>query len=178
MGTVYRATDTRLGAEVALKVLHRSGAWAAYSIKREFRALASLVHPNLIGLHELYCEELDDGARWFFTMPLVEGLDFAKRARSRVDTTGAVGCDFEALRALLPQLVSGIHALHTTGKLHRDLKPSNVLVDRSDRVLILDFGVVRDLLADLASVDSELGTPAYMAPELAPIRGRECIPGE
>jgi eukaryotic-like serine/threonine-protein kinase len=167
MGTVYRATDTRIGAEVALKVLHRSGAWAVYSIKREFRALASMVHPNLIGLHELYCDDSEDGSLWFFTMPLIEGLDFAKRVRGRVDEHGAASCDYVALRALLPQLLSGIHALHTTGKLHRDLKPSNILVDRSDRVVILDFGVVRDLLTDAAaSPEAELGTPAYMAPEL------------
>ena len=164
MGTVYRAFDAMVGAEIALKVLHTRGPAGIYQLKREFRALASVVHPNLIDLFELYCDDSEPLAPvWFFTMQLIEGTDFCRALRAG---DGQTSCDFERLRGLLPQLVSGVSALHAAGKLHRDIKPTNVLVDATGKLVILDFGVVKDLWSPDVLEEAEAGTPAYMAPEL------------
>ena len=72
MGTVYRAYDRRLGREVALKILRQASGRDLFRFKREFRALADIVHPNLASLHELHTT----GDEWYFTMDLVEGVDF------------------------------------------------------------------------------------------------------
>ena len=106
-----------------------------YRFKREFRALADIVHPNLVALHELHAADGD----WYFTMELVEGVSFidwvrpaaarpGRRARAR--TSVAAPLDEARLRGALVQLVDALIALHRAGKLHRDLKPSNVLVTR------------------------------------------------
>jgi serine/threonine protein kinase len=167
MGTAYRALDTQVGADVALKILHLRGAAGILHLKREFRSLANLAHPNLIDLYELYCDESSEALPvWFFTMRLVAGEDFRSAIRGGAAPGADAGCDFEKLRRLLPQLVSGVSALHTAGKLHRDLKPSNVLVDAGGKVVILDLGLARDLGSEESSDDDEAGTPPYMAPEL------------
>ncbi|MEO8703206.1 MAG: AAA family ATPase [Kofleriaceae bacterium] len=169
-GIVYRALDRELGREVALKLLRRASGRDLYRFKREFRALADIVHPNLVALHELH----STGGDWYFTMELVEGVSFidwtrpgaaAGPARSRQDIRDAA-VDPTRLRAALVQLVDALLALHKAGKLHRDLKPSNVLVTAAGRLALLDFGLV----AGVAEGDPErlaVGTPAYMSPEQA-----------
>ena len=158
-GVVYEVEDRQLGRRLALKTLkaHRSGFAANIRrLKREFRSVADLVHPNLVGLHELS----SDGARWFFTMELVRGCDFLAHVR------GASAAEEDRLRASLRQLISGVGALHQAGIVHRDLKPSNVLVEPDGRLVILDFGLAGGELAG----DPEIllaGTPVYMAPEQA-----------
>src|SRR5262249_25656701 len=129
--------------------------------KQEFHALADIVDPNLVVLHELIAR---DGL-WYFTMELVRGVDFLSYVRPG-PKGGAV--DLARLRDALRQLVSGIDALHRASKLHRDLKPQNVLVEGGGRVVILDFGLVADVAADglhYAADRERAGTPAYMAPE-------------
>src|SRR5512143_2898630 len=71
-GTVYRAFDKQLQREVALKLLRRASGRDLYRFKREFRALADIVHPNLVALHELHAV----GDEWYFTMELVDGVSF------------------------------------------------------------------------------------------------------
>jgi serine/threonine protein kinase len=115
MGTVYEAIDEqRSGLRVALKLLNTRHPNALYRLKNEFRALAETVHPNLVGLHGLGVDALG----WFVVMDLIDpGSDFLSYVR---DTQG--GSYNEArLRAALIQLVRGISAIHTAGKLHRDL---------------------------------------------------------
>src|SRR5262249_51835361 len=77
MGVVYRAFDRRRGEVVALKVMRRFDAQMLYRFKQEFRALADLSHPNLVALYDL----VGDGARWFFTMELLEGVTFLEHVR-------------------------------------------------------------------------------------------------
>ena len=77
MGVVYRVRDTRLGREVALKVLRTVSGPALYRFKREFRALADVTHPNLVGLRTLE----SDGGQWFITLDLLDGCDFLNFVR-------------------------------------------------------------------------------------------------
>ncbi len=159
-GTVYRAHDLVRKTDVALKVLSARAADRIVRFKGEFRSLSDLVHPNLATLYDLH----GDRGQWFFTMQLVEGVNFLEYVRSGHKTP-----DVAAVRHAFAQLVRGIAALHQQGKVHRDLKPSNVLVDRSGRVVILDFGLMIDVAAEHHTHRPwhSAGTPAYMAPEQA-----------
>jgi serine/threonine protein kinase len=157
-GTVYEAHDRRAGVRVALKVLRHARSDWLHRFKREFRALQDLAHPNLVSYHELL---FADG-RWFLTMELLDGVDIVRFVR------GSGSFDEGKLRLCLRQLFEGLAALHATGKIHCDIKPSNVLVTRDERVVLLDFGLVTEGVADSGSVNSEVvGTIAYMAPEQA-----------
>ena len=165
-GVVFEVEDRTLGRRLALKTLKpdRDGSAAVIrQVKREFRTAADLVHPNLVGLHELSSER----GRWFFTMDLVRGCDFLAHVRGQSDPAETPDrADESRLRAALGQLVAGVHALHQAGIVHRDLKPSNVLVEPDGHLVILDFG----LAAGHAPGDGEGafgGTPLYMAPEQA-----------
>jgi tetratricopeptide (TPR) repeat protein/tRNA A-37 threonylcarbamoyl transferase component Bud32 len=169
-GVVYRVFDRQLAREVALKLLRQASGRDLYRFKKEFRALADIVHPNLVALHELHAAD----GEWYFTMELVEGVSFidwvrpssdAGPARSRQDIITA-NVEIARLHGALIQLVDALIALHRAGKLHRDLKPSNVLVTQTGRLALLDFGLV----ATVAEGDPErlaVGTPVYMSPEQA-----------
>ncbi len=156
-GIVYRVMDRERNSMVALKTLRRLDAAHLSRFKREFRSLVDLVHPNLVQLYELF----GDDSVWFFTMELVEGTDFLSYTRPN-----NVVQSWDRLRDALVQLTSGVQALHSSARLHRDLKPSNVLVSNTGRVLILDFGLVKELKSESAEQSVTLvGSPAYMAPE-------------
>jgi eukaryotic-like serine/threonine-protein kinase len=170
-GVVYRAFDRQLQREVALKSLRQASGRDLYRFKKEFRALADIVHPNLVALHELHATD----GEWYFTMELVEGVSFIDWVRppagepgpmrSRQDIITA-SVDTGRLHGAMIQLVDALIALHRAGKLHRDLKPSNVLVTQTGRLALLDFGLV----ATVAEGDPErlaVGTPVYMSPEQA-----------
>ena len=169
MGVVYEAFDRERKTSIALKTIRSVDAQAIYYLKREFRAIADLVHPNLVRLHEL----VFGGGRWFFTMDLIEGRDFLSHVRGGAAAGSAEQTrrpDLAALRPALLQLVTGVAALHDHGKLHRDIKPSNALVARDGRVVLMDFG----LLVEPNTPDPYrtydrglVGTPAYLAPEQA-----------
>jgi serine/threonine protein kinase len=191
MGVVYEAFDEERRASVALKTLNRFDAGALARFKREFRALQGLAHPNLVALDELFVEN----DQWFFTMELLDGVDFVSHVRgepSRVafestvresasklrahaaidrDTKPGTSFDEARLRDGLRQLLDGVAALHAVDKVHRDIKPSNVLVTREGRVVLLDFGLVTEAsVEDRSTGSAVVGTPAYMAPEQAASR--------
>jgi len=148
-GVVYEAFDHERGRLIALKTLRGASAQRLVRLKREFRSLVDLDHPNLVTLYELVANE----GLLYFTMEHVDGaVPFDEWARR-----GEAG-----LRGALPQVVAGLAALHARGLIHRDIKPSNVLVDRGGRVVLVDFGLVHDIDRESTSV---AGTPAYMAPE-------------
>jgi tetratricopeptide (TPR) repeat protein len=187
-GLVYAVYDRDRGEEVALKTLSVPSAAAIYRLKREFRALADVAHPNLAVLHELFCV----GNEWCFTMGLVQGEDFfsfvsQEPKREELSATGALPildrgetpaagldsqvlgrgmCDLGRLRRAFEQLVLGVSALHESGHLHLDLKPANVLVRPDGSLVVLDFGLVRETGSNTSLTDPSVsGTPAYMAPE-------------
>src|SRR4030095_4222857 len=138
MGGVYEVHDRIRKEVVALKTLLRANAAGLYRLKREFRSLVDVTHPNLVCLYELFVEN----DRCFFTMELVRGLNFVDYARESERSDRFSDRLIPALR----QLIDGVSALHQRGKLHRDIKPSNVLVTRDGRVVILDFGLITELL--------------------------------
>jgi serine/threonine protein kinase len=158
-GTVYEAWDRDQQVAVALKLLHSDNPETLFRFKREFRALVDVRHANLVQLFELVSE----GTLWFFTMELVKGRDFFRYVRP-----DAVSCQVDRLRHVLGQLAEGLRALHAAQRLHRDLKPANALVTDAGRLVLLDFGLVRELDRPTShDTHSQIaGTPAYMAPEL------------
>ena len=159
MGVVYEVHDGVRDEVVALKTLLRTGAADFYRLKREFRSLSDVAHPNLVCLYELFVED----ERCFFTMELVKGVSFVDYVRGADRAQRSDARLVDALR----QLIEGVSALHRGGKLHRDIKPSNVLVTPEGRVVILDFGLITELLPQNAGGAEHVlaGTPAYMSPE-------------
>jgi hypothetical protein len=191
MGVVYEAFDNDRRATVALKTLKGIDGDALARFKREFRALQGLVHPNLVALDEL----LFENNQWFFTMELLDGVDFVRHVTgspgrvpfastvrqssgfpAAVDSSpncapAASSFDERKLRDGLRQLLEGLSALHAVDRVHRDIKPSNVVVTHQGRVVLLDFGLVTEASTEQRSTgNAVVGTPVYMAPEQAASR--------
>ncbi|CAN5819242.1 hypothetical protein BH24ACI5_BH24ACI5_24650 [soil metagenome] len=174
MGEVYRATDTRLGREVAVKVLPAGMASDPERLERfqrEAKALAALDHPAIVIVHSV---EEADGVH-FLTMQLADGEPL-----DRLIPRG--GLTFERISEIARGLADALAAAHAKGIVHRDLKPANVMVTGEGRVKVLDFGLAKDMremdpaAATLTSggqtgIGAVIGTPAYMSPEQ--VQGRE-----
>jgi eukaryotic-like serine/threonine-protein kinase len=159
MGVVYRARDTRLEREVALKFLPdslREEEGAAARFLQEARAAAALNHPNITTLHAI---ELDED-RPFLVMELVEGETLAQQ----IARAGPLPID--AVVRIAYQVAVGLAEAHAKGIVHRDIKPANLMVMADGRVKIMDFGIakVRGGPA-MTRVGSTLGSAAYMSPE-------------
>ena len=147
MGEVYRAKDTRLGREVALKVLPElfaNDAQRMLRFEREAQVLASLNHPNISHIHGL---EEAAGIR-ALVMELVEGQTLGGRI-----TRGPIGLE-EAV-PLAKQIAEGLEYAHERGFIHRDLKPANIKVTPEGQAKILDFGLAKAL-----ERDAKTGGPA------------------
>jgi len=165
MGEVWRARDTRLGREVAIKI---SGEQFSDRFEREARAVAALNHPNICTLHDVGPD--------YLVMELVDGATLAERIRQGPIPVG------EAL-ALARQIAEALDAAHEKGIVHRDLKPANIKVKPDGSVKVLDFGLAKMAEPAAANTDLEnsptltleqatrvglvVGTAAYMAPEQA-----------
>jgi hypothetical protein len=160
VGVVYEALDRESGATVAIKTLHDVTPDGLYRLKREFRMLQGLDHPNVCQHYELF----EHAGRWFITMECVRGEHILQAIR---DEHGDY--DEDRLRDAFAQLADALCALHAAGLVHRDLKPSNVLVEPSGRVVLLDFGFVEMGANENVPLRSQsiVGTPVYMAPEQA-----------
>jgi len=174
MGEVYRAKDTELDREVAVKVLLEAVAQDPDRIarfEREARLLASLSHQNIATLHGL---EEHEGQR-YLVMELAEGETLAERLQR-----GFLPAD-EALEIAL-QIAKGLEAAHEAGIVHRDLKPANVMLSPGGKAKVLDFGLAKawqaeegdsdltqspTLTAQMTAGGVLLGTAAYMSPEQA-----------
>lgn len=158
MAIVYKARDTSLGRMVALKILKEAGDNLAL-IKRlhnEAMIASKLSHPNIITIHEIAVIE---GVH-ALCMDFIEGQDLTDHVmQQRVSLR-------ERLE-LLVKVADAVNYAHSQGVIHRDLKPSNILIDRSGRPIITDFGLAK--LIDSAFTQtregSSIGTPYYMAPE-------------
>ena len=169
MGEVYRARDTKLGREVAIKVLGDAMAKDPNGLARftrEAHAVAALNHPHIV---TIFSTEEADGVR-FMTMELVEG-----RTLDRLIPRGGVSlAQFFDIAVALADALSAAHQKHLT---HRDLKPANVMISDDGRVKVLDFGLARSAEPEPGRVEADetrlqltkegtiLGTMPYMSPE-------------
>jgi serine/threonine-protein kinase len=168
MGEVYRARDTRLGREVAVKVLPAHLSSAPRSLARfeqEARALAALSHPNLLAIHDFG----NVSGTVYAVTELLEGSTLRERLLT---------ADLGLPRALdwAAQIAQGLAAAHERGVVHRDLKPENLFVTRDGLVKILDFGLAQrevhetqkgPAVTALTHPGTVVGTPGYLAPEQA-----------
>lgn len=163
-GTVFRARNRETGERVALKVFHQSCIDSQRALKDEFRSLATLRHPGIVQMYELHVGE----NYAFFTMELVEGSELDTYVRSALPSSAAQASRaqyWSALRLVITQLAIAIQAAHTAGLLHLDIKPGNVRVTELGRVVLLDFGLVRNARQRAGLQERSGGTPPYMAPE-------------
>ena len=174
MGEVYRATDTKLGREVAIKVLPPafvSDPERMARFEREARLLASLNHPTIAHVYGFESATLPDGsAAHFLAMELVPGEDLAERLKR-----GAIPVD-EAL-AIARQIAEALEEAHEHGIVHRDLKPANVKVTPDGKVKVLDFGLAKALEGETAASDvsnSPTLSVAAHAPASSSARPRIC----
>jgi eukaryotic-like serine/threonine-protein kinase len=173
MGEVYRARDTRLHRDVALKVLpdaRRLDSEALQRFEREARLLASLNHPNIATLHGL---ETADGVQ-ALVMELVDGETLEDRLVRATGRSLPLG---EALH-VAKQMADALDAAHERGVVHRDLKPANVKIRSDGTVKVLDFGIAKVFDVQAAGSGGAtlgvtvmqaaiVGTPSYMSPEQA-----------
>jgi serine/threonine protein kinase len=173
MGEVYRARDSRLGRDVAIKILPAqrfTDEGRRRRFVREARAASKLNHPNVVTIHEIEAAEGID----FIVMEYVPGQPLA----ARIPANG-MPLD-QALRVAIP-IADALAAAHASGIVHRDLKPANVVVTQAGVVKVLDFGLAKlvhdeeDDTADtrtatavergISKEGTRPGTPAYMSPE-------------
>jgi serine/threonine protein kinase len=184
MGEVYRARDTRLNRDVAIKVLREDDATSVESrsrFEREARAIAALNHPNIVAVYDFGVE----AGQQYIVSELVEGESL------RALLTGKP-VPVRKLLDIATQVADGLAAAHAAGVVHRDLKPENIMLAKDGRVKILDFGLARqakvvgpasggdganpdsttlafagDHSEDLTEAGTVLGTASYMSPEQA-----------
>jgi serine/threonine protein kinase len=162
MGAVYKARQAALDRLVALKILPSGVAGApgfAERFNREARALARLVHPNIVAVHDFG----KAGELHYLIMEFVDGANLREAERA-----GRLAPE-QAL-AIVPQICEALQFAHNEGVVHRDIKPENILIDKKGRVKIADFGIAKMLgeaagQATLTGTKDAVGTPHYMAPE-------------
>ena len=159
MGVVYKAYDTLMKREVAIKTIVDVQSRTALDLfYREWGLQASIIHPNIIEIYDIGEFEEEGAAHPFFVMPLLPGqtLETLVRASSHRLTV-------ERTIDIICQTCRGLQAAHERSLIHRDLKPSNVFVMDDDSVKIIDFGIAH---SEGSQQTSLRGTLAYMAPEL------------
>jgi serine/threonine protein kinase len=180
MGEVYRARDTRLNREVAIKILPASFANDADRLRRfeqEALATSALNHPNILTVHDIGSASAENGRAPYIVTELLEGEELRAQLndgpvapRKAVEYAG--------------QIAAGLAAAHAKGIVHRDLKPENLFVTTDGRVKILDFGLAKLRPQHAMNADSQaptqrkitdpgtvMGTVGYMSPEQ--VRGQE-----
>src|SRR6266705_3527136 len=138
MGEVFRARDTRLNRDVAVKVLPKDFVADADRLRRfeqEAKTLAALNHPNVLTVHDAGVHE---GAPYLIS-ELLEG----KTLREELSSTAPVSLPVRKVTDYALQTVNGLAAAHGKGIIHRDLKPENIFVTKDERVKILDFGLAK-----------------------------------
>ncbi|MBZ5577988.1 MAG: protein kinase [Acidobacteriia bacterium] len=165
MGEVYRAHDTRLRRDVAIKVLPEAiapGAWERF--EREARAASALNHPHICAVFDIG----EEAGRPFLVLELLEGQTLR-------ETIGKQSLDIKRAVSFGAQIAEALEAAHARGIIHRDIKSGNVMVIGQGHVKVLDFGLAKYVVADseetltldlLTAAGTVAGTIHYMAPEL------------
>jgi tetratricopeptide (TPR) repeat protein/predicted Ser/Thr protein kinase/TolB-like protein len=165
MGKVYRALDTKLNEEVALKLIKPEIASDRKTLERfsqELRIARKIVHKNVGRMYELM---EDDGAH-FITMEFISGQDLSGLIRQSGQLAPGTAV------SIARQVCEGLSEAHRLGVVHRDLKPSNIMIDREGQARIMDFGIARSLKGKgITGEGVVIGTPEYMSPEQ--VEGKE-----
>ena len=161
MGVVYRAHDTKLGRDVALKFVTQAGEYnyeLSDRLRREARSLATLNHPNIVTIHDI--DEVDGVP--FLVLEWIDGKDLSDLSFLRSLST-------EEFSHIALSVAEALGSAHDRGIIHRDVKPSNVLVANDGRIRVVDFGLAkfRQLDQDVIQTAGPVGTFAYMSPEQA-----------
>jgi serine/threonine protein kinase len=168
MGTVYRAVDTMLGREVALKMLHPKLLQQSTFLdrfKNEAQILAKLNHPNIAILHN-FIKDADD---YFMVMEYVEGENLENLLKKQGNLAP------EAAIPIVKQALEGLSHAHKKGILHRDIKPANLILTKEGTVKLMDFGIAKAIGGQrLTQVNRLVGTLEYLSPEQ--IQGQEPSP--
>ncbi|HVL51235.1 MAG TPA: protein kinase, partial [Actinomycetota bacterium] len=171
MARVYEGTDTLLGRKVALKVLSAKLAVDPAFIarfEREAQAVASLNHPNLVGVFDIGA----DGEFHYIVMEYVEGLTLDAVIKRDAPMPP------DRVTAITLAVCEGLGVAHNQGIIHRDIKPANIMIEPSGRVKVMDFGIAKTKTEGLTQAGAVLGTVKYLAPEQAhgaPVDGRTDI---
>jgi serine/threonine-protein kinase len=158
MADVWRAHDSELGRDVALKLLHENFARDKEFVerfRREASAAAGLQHPNVVSVYDRGTYE----DSYYISMELVEGSSL----RDLINQ----GLSIEEAVEVTRQVLAAAEFAHEQGIVHRDLKPLNVLIDRAGRVRVTDFGIARAGGSEITRTGSVMGTAQYLSPEQA-----------
>mgnify|MGYP001940759710 FL=1 len=158
MSTVYRCLDTRLGREVAAKVMderYMNDDVFLDRFSREARAMAQLSHPNLVNVYDFSA----DGEDVFLIMELITGGTLRELLAERGPMPP------HAATAVMRAMLTGLSVAHRRGLVHRDIKPDNILINGDNTVKLADFGLVRAASDARHSTDQIVGTVAYLSPE-------------
>lgn len=172
MGAVYRATDTRLGRTVAVKIL-RGGPLtddvARARMRSEASLAASINHPGVAQVYDYEEDRSAHGGLTFIVMEFIEGHSLAQLLRER----GPMPSD--QVMSVVVQVAEGLQAAHDAGIVHRDLKPANIMLTPAGRTVLVDFGIARSATSEpLTSTGAMVGTAEYMSPEQS--SGRSATP--
>lgn len=165
MGNVYKATDTMLGRDVALKMLHPQLTIEAQFLerfKKEARVLAQLLHPNIAVIYNF----IEQGGNHFMVMEYVEGTNLDDLLKKH-QTLPA-----EFVVPVFIQVLEGLKHAHKKNVFHRDIKPANIMLTHDDTVKLMDFGIAKVAGEQkMTQVNKIVGTVEFMAPEL--LQGKE-----
>jgi len=162
MGVIYLAEDPVIGRQVAIKVIQLQPGLSDHEIEslktrfeREFRSAGTLSHPNIVTVHDVGTE----GHTPFIAMEYVQGKTLEHLINEQRALT------FEDIMGLVSPICDALDFAHANGVVHRDIKPANILLDRSQRPKITDFGVAKLTESGMTHTGAVVGTPWYMSPE-------------
>ncbi len=159
MGNVYRVEDTKIGEEVALKLIRPEISYDKKTIERfsnELKLARKIIHKNVVRMFEL----MEDKGAHFIAMEYVPGQDLKGliKQSAPISTARAI--------SIAKQICAGLAEAHDMGVIHRDLKPSNIMIDKEGNARIMDFGIARSLQTKgITGAGVVIGTPEYMSPE-------------
>lgn len=158
MGEVYRARDTQLQRDVAIKLLRRSDPHDLDRFKREAETGASFSHPHIMSVFDVGTHQHGDRAFPYLVMQFIEGQSLRKHMG---------GASREQLVRWLSEVADGLDALHRRGVVHRDIKPENIMIGTDDRARIVDFGLAKTDGTTVTTEGTIVGTMDYLSPEQA-----------
>ncbi len=161
MSDVYKAKDSKLGRNVAIKVLKKEfsedGTFVT-KFRTEAQAAAALEHPNIVNIYDVGCENGD----YYIVMEYVEGITL----KTYIEKKGKLS--FKETLSIAIQVARGIQAAHAKGIIHRDIKPQNIIISTEGKVKVTDFGIARAASTNTNTIHSDvMGSVHYISPEQA-----------